>query len=530
MRIPLHIKVMASYLLVVGLVFLPSFLYLRVFQREEIRRRAATELLWEARALGDRLGSAAPHRLEKILAELPSIIPQRITVLTPDGRVIVDTVAPLAGMPHDDRPEIREALQSPIGVGTAVRRSATTRQVLLYTAVRYPAVGPPKGIVRLAEPVSIIDAAGAGGTRILNQASAVALSAAVLLSLVAALVVSRPLRRITESARAFAAGDFGHSLEIDSNDELGDAARALGELASQLRGRLLSSGADRAALHALIDDLPVGVILYDPKAEPFVIGARARELCDLAPNHDLERARQLARLPAQTQAIQRLLSEGFTAELALDLPWKPDASLRARWISVFSPDGERQPALVVIETPPQLAQLARQTELVRRTAERVRTAARRSANAPVAAELTFLADELEAELDTPAPAAAELEAVALGDLCTAAELELQSVAHAVGARLELALEDPGTRVVEAAGRTRGAIRSLLAQALRQAARGQLISLHGEFANRRVRLSVRMAHPAQGVDRMGRALRGLGGDAGLVREGEDCITWLELPRA
>lgn len=521
---------MASYLLVVGLVFLPSFLYLRVFQREELRRRAATELVSEARIIGDRIQATPQERLAPTLSELARLVPQHFTVIRADGEVLVDSLSSPPYANQRQQPEVKQALESPEGIGEAVRTRDGTSLSYLQVAVRFPAEGTARGVVRLAVATATLDAASSSGAGIVNRAGALALSAAVILALIAAIVVSRPLKRITESARAFAAGDFGHPIASDANDELGDASRALGELASQLRDRLLASGADRAALHALLDDLPVGVILYDPKREPFLIGARAREICELSPHADLERARQIARLGTQNWAVERLLKEGLTTESHLELPWRPGITLQARWIALFSPEGERQPALVVVEAPAEVAQLSQLHEFLRALSDRVRTAARRATNAAVANDLSMIAEEIDAELAPPTPDVAELEAVGVADLCRSVESELAALTQSGGIRVELSLDEPGVRVVEAAGRTRGAVRALLVDALRQSTRGQVVLLRGELSNRKVRLSVRTPRPATGVTRFERALGGLGAETGTVRDGEGCLTWLDLPRA
>ncbi len=526
MRIPLHIKVMVSYLLVVGLVFLPAFLYLRVFQRRELHQRVANELAREAHAVGDRLSALPKAQRPAMIAELRTIVPQALTILTPTGEVVVDTAPDLAaGVTRTDRPEFKAALEQ--GQGTDVRKLPGTNEWFLFSAVRFPSVGPPEGILRLAVSTRTLDSATTSGSKLVNQAGAVALSAAVLLSLVAAMVVSRPLRRIAESARAFAAGDFGQVVDVHSNDELGDAAQALSDLASQLRGRLLSSGADRAALHALLDELPVGVVIYAPNQTPVVVSTRARELCELAPHHELERARQLSELPDQAAAIAKVMAEGFAVDVPLVLPWRPGIPLRARWLATFAPDGARQPTLIVLDDEAQAQRRDRNEKLMGRAAATVRQVARLSPpNA--ASELLLLADELEGELELPPPAPSEVHTVRLGELCDAARDELRPLAEGAGVDILFELEDGSVRVIEAAGRARSAIRSLVGNVLKQAGRGHQLRIHGELRGDRVHLSVR-APQASGAARLGHLVGCLGGEAGVQRDGDGAIGWLALPR-
>ncbi len=526
MRIPLHIKVMVSYLLVVGLVFLPAFLYLRVFQRRELHQRVANELAREARALGERLSATPAAQREALVREFVTIVPQSLTVLTPTGEVLANTAPDGAVVgTRADRPEIRLALEQ--GTGIDVRKLPGVGEWYVFSAIRYPSEGPVLGLLRLGVSTRTLDSATTSGSRLLNQAGAVALSAAVLLSLVAAVVVSRPLRRIAESARSFAAGDFGQVVDVTANDELGDAAKALSDLASQLRGRLLASGADRAALHALLDELPVGVVIFDPNRSPVVITTRARELCELAPHHELERAQRLAELPAQAEAIRRVLSDGFAFELPLQLPWNPRPALRARWVATFAPDGSRQPALIVMGDEEERRRRTQLEALLRKSMETARSAARQ-ATGLAASELLLLADDLEAELQPPPPSPSEVHSVRAGDLCEAIRDELMPLAETAGVELSLELEDPSVRIVEAGGRARSAIRALIGTAIRQSARGQRVRLRGELRGERVHLSVREGTQASST-RLDNLVGCLGGEAGLQRDGDGNLSWLTLPR-
>jgi HAMP domain-containing protein len=355
----------------------------------------------------------------------------------------------------------------------------------------------------------------------------VALSAAVLLSFVAALVVSRPLRRITDGARAFAAGDFGHPVAVDSKDELGDAARALVELAGQLRGRLLSSGADRAALHALLDDLPVGVVLFDPHGAPVVISARAREVCDLTPHLELERARQLFEA-CPPDARRRVLEDGVTVESPLVLPWKPDVTFAGRWIPIFAPDGARQPALVVVDDAARRQAEVERSALVSSIGERLRGVAR--SNPAAAAELVVVAEALDALAERPMPRPGEVTMVPVGDLCRGVLDEVGPVGASEGALLEADVADEAAAVVEAGGRVRGAVRSLVLQALRGCGRGQTVHLRTEPNGRHVRIVIRSPRSIPRLRAVQATLQPLGGDAGGARDGDAFVHWADLPRS
>jgi HAMP domain-containing protein/predicted RNA-binding protein YlqC (UPF0109 family) len=522
MRIPLHWKVMASYLLVVGLVFFPSVIYLRTIQRREIREDIEKQMRADLALVARRVGEVPADQVQTLAERL--ILRQRLTLVDTEGNVLFDTYEPRPLGNHADRPEIRAALTSEDGFGSATRVSATTGEELIYEARRYPLDEPPRGVVRLAARVAKVTKMQDRVAVILTRAAAGALSAAVLLSFVASLVISRPLRRIMAGARAFAAGDFAYPVPVRSNDELGDVATALVDLAAQLRDRLLAAGADRATLHALLDELPAGVVLYDAEQRPSVMNGLFRELCGVGPKDEIERALSLPRLPEQAAAVEGVLVDGLPREHALALPWRPEARLRARWLCTFASGGERQLALVVLDERPR----ERLDGLARTLVELARDA-RGSADAPLAVALARAASEAEADLPLPPVTAGEVRGVPLGALCRDAAGAVPSGVDA--ARLELSVCDEDARVVEVGGRTARALRGVLAGASDAGReRRGVVAVKTAMTDRAVRVEVSVPVDRKVVERSARLIRGLGGDAGVNVDGDAGRTWLSLPRA
>jgi HAMP domain-containing protein len=78
--------------------------------------------------------------------------------------------------------------------------------------------------------------------RFLLNAMAVPASVAILFSLVSAVLFVRPLQRVGAMAQNLASGDLGVKVLQPTNDEVGDVARVLNQMATELRRRLLSAG------------------------------------------------------------------------------------------------------------------------------------------------------------------------------------------------------------------------------------------------------------------------------------------------
>ncbi len=527
-RVPLHIKLMVSYLLVVGLVMLPTLVYVRGRLSQDEVQRAQDELSTEARALAERLSEARPEELATRTRLLLAAFPGRLTVVDAEGDVLGDSVQRTGSLPnHADRPEIQAALrQSP---ASSVRRSATTGQETLYVAFRFPAEGPARGVVRLSRPMAVVDAAREDVTAILRNAGAAALSVAVLLSLVAALMASRPLRRIAAAAQKLAEGEFGYPLEVRTRDEIGEVAQAIDSLAAQLKSKLLASGADRATLQALLDDLPVGVVLFDAAQQPERVNEMARSLCDLAPHLEMTRAAELPRLLAHRPVVERVLRDGVTETLPLALPWKPEAALLARWTAIYATDGARAPGLIVLDRS-----VARSRDdawaLLQTASDRLHEAAGALGTHTLVPPLLRAAEAASRAVEPPDPDPRAVRPISLGLLLSEALDPLMPMAAVAGLEVVRSVPDPAARVAEVGQRCTRALRIVTLQVFDAVGPGAKITLRVSPQDGCIRLA--WVGPLGDVDATEAAalVRPLGGEAG-VSEGEGWReTWLLLPRA
>jgi PAS domain-containing protein len=528
-RIPLYVKVLASYLVLLALVFIPAFLHLRGVFHDEIRQARLQELEKGCDVLAGRLADAPEDRFREIVQVAIAATTARITIVDAQGRVLGDSFANAETLEnHADRPEIKRALAE--GSGTAERMSATTKETRLYAARRFPSAGTPQGVVRLSIATREIDDALDRSFRFFGRTGAVALSAAVLFGLLAALFISRPLERIAKVARSLGEGDLGGRVDVRSNDELQDVADALRDLAANLRGTLLSAGADRATLQALVDDLPCGVIIYDAKREPHLVGGSARELCGLSGADDFDRARRIAELPAQAEAIGRALQDRKTVVTDLELPWLAKATLEARWVGCYGPNGEPQPALIVRDKDPE-ERVRRMRVALKRSSELLRKGARAIADRVLAAELESAADNGEGtSTSSPATGDIVMESIELGTLCEDAVSDLRARLAESGLRIELDLGEPHVRILEVDGRGHTAVRRLLQGALGAANGTNLLRIRGEVGESKVRLSIRTEGKKIRVGGLAELVHCLGGDAGFERDGDAHEAWLTLPRA
>ena len=157
----------------------------------------------------------------------------RISVITPDGRVIADSQSETQTMEsHADRPEVLEALRS--GEGRSTRTSVSVKQPLLYYAERYYLSGGVPVVVRLALPLEAVDETLGNFRRNLWLWSLLILIVAGAISLLVSRSFTERVERLREFSRRVAEGDFRPL----PGDGKGDTLEALGHSLNQTAARM----------------------------------------------------------------------------------------------------------------------------------------------------------------------------------------------------------------------------------------------------------------------------------------------------
>lgn len=276
-RVPLPAKLLLSYLLLLSIVAIPNYVYVRARLEASLIDEAEAQLMAVAeRTAGVLAGLPDDERLGR-LRDLARMSGDRITLVGAGGMVLFDSVAGPIPQSHADRPEIRAAWAS--GEGSARRLSDTTREDTLYAAARLPigtAEREDRTVVRVARPLTEVRSSTEDLTRFARNVQAAAISVSFLLSLLSAIQFVRPLRRVADAAKALGGGDLAARTDVTSNDEVGDAGRAIDAMALELRRRLANAGSGDAVLAQLVDALPVPCVIFEVTGDVLALNGAAR--------------------------------------------------------------------------------------------------------------------------------------------------------------------------------------------------------------------------------------------------------------
>jgi two-component system phosphate regulon sensor histidine kinase PhoR len=219
--------------------------------RAEIERNLVqkTELLAH-RVETDRSG----HSLSDIAAQEGQAANARVTIIDPTGQVLADSEANPGAMENaSERKEFAAALAGHVGMDQRV--SATIGVPFLYIAV--PVSG---GAVRLAYPLSDVEAVSFQVRRRMEWASALAIVFALLVAAIAAQWTAHRLERIVDVAGRIADGDLQARILEPSRDEIGRVAAAIDKTARRVEQSFAAVVSSQRQLETLLNSMQDAVI------------------------------------------------------------------------------------------------------------------------------------------------------------------------------------------------------------------------------------------------------------------------------
>lgn len=194
------------------------------------------------------------HSLAEIAAQEGQAAGARATIIDSSGKVLADSEGNPAIMEnHATRKEFAAALAGKTGENE--RRSATLGVPFLYVAA--PISG---GAVRLAYPLSDVEAVQAQVRRRLLWGSLLATIVALLIAATASTWTSRRLERIVDVAARIERGDLRARVDDSPMDEIGRVAAAIDKTAEQVERSFAAVRSSQRQLETLLNSMQDAVI------------------------------------------------------------------------------------------------------------------------------------------------------------------------------------------------------------------------------------------------------------------------------
>jgi len=248
----------------------------------------------------------------------------RATIINPEGIVIGDSEVGKEGLSklenHITRAEIQDAIQK--GFGQSKRFSTSIRKNMLYMAVP---LGKSKliGILRLAIPLSDIELIESRMFKTISITIIFALLATLIASFFVSIMISRPLYEMSAIAKRLATGDFSRKAMVHSNDETGDLAKALNDMADEINAKVKNISSEKAKLEAILSSMFEGIMLTNERGEILLLNPSIRKLFFIDSSPEGRKPLEVIRNNAIQEIVDRVLHENrevITQEVSISIP------------------------------------------------------------------------------------------------------------------------------------------------------------------------------------------------------------------
>ena len=235
-------RLVAAFVLVLAIVLLaqnvPLVSYLRDVETDRQRtglQRDAFIIAGRAEELLDAGTASGDDGLQALVDRYRAAEGHRVVVVDRFGSaVVISDESAATGSDYSTRPEIGRALTGDVAAGE--RYSDTLELELVYVAVPVFSGDDVVGAVRLTSPSSEIDDLVDRRVRGIVLVVIVALALGVVVALVLAQGISRPLRSLQRSTNRLAAGDLTTRADVDKGPvEVRELASAFDRMSSRLQ-------------------------------------------------------------------------------------------------------------------------------------------------------------------------------------------------------------------------------------------------------------------------------------------------------
>jgi two-component system, OmpR family, phosphate regulon sensor histidine kinase PhoR len=254
MKNRIFFKLLAVFLIVITVTAIIMDLMLGGGWQVSLRAEIERNLLQKTQLLAHRVENDHSHTLNEIAAQEALAAGARVTIIDASGKVLADSELNPVDLPnHATKPEFVAALSGK--TASNERLSASIGIPFLYAAA--PVSG---GAVRLAYPLSDVEAVEAQVRRRLFLGSALALLIASIVAASASVWMSRRLEHIVDVAARIENGDLRARVDDSPLDEIGRVAAAIDKTAGQVERSFAAVRSSQRQLETLLNSMQDAVI------------------------------------------------------------------------------------------------------------------------------------------------------------------------------------------------------------------------------------------------------------------------------
>ncbi len=330
-------KIAVPLVLIVVCIMAVLAIYMANFIRNRQMEQLRSRLVTEARLVADSsltslISPDLYHNIDKLAKDEGKDIDARITIIANDGTVLGDSWEdPTTMENHAGRPEIISALSS--GVGESIRYSSTTGQSMMYVAVLAVSQKDTLGIARVALPLTQVEAAVNNAWRSLVWTMVIGALLIILMTAFITRMITRPVRRMIRAVQVITTGRLGESINIQTDDELGQLGHAFNKMSRSLQEMVKTISDEKSKLAVILSNINDGIIMTDAAGNIILANTAAERifnfkeaqfighsLIEAVHDHEIVEVLKKSIQTAQEQSVQvESVTERFFRVIAVPL-------------------------------------------------------------------------------------------------------------------------------------------------------------------------------------------------------------------
>lgn len=329
MKIKLHWKLTFIFCFVVILAISAGYFYLDSHLKAYVESNLENNIKHQIALGRDLLETHLKNKtdtmdFQELAKTIGNALGLRVTIIAPDGKVLGDADLTreqlLAVENHADRPEVKDALKS--GLGMSKRFSYTVKKDMLYTAIPF---GKEKaeGILRFSVPLHDIEILQAKMRRVVGVSIVGILLLSLGLTFLVSVFVSRPLSEMSAIAKSMSQGDFSKKATIHTHDEIGELAQSLNLISEEIKDKIGKVASERAKFDLVLSSMFEGVIVTDDKERIILMNPSLRKIFFVDTNPEGKKPLEVIRNTAVQDIVDSIVQgrQGLaTKEITVNIP------------------------------------------------------------------------------------------------------------------------------------------------------------------------------------------------------------------
>ena len=265
-------RLILSYVLISLATSLVIFVYLHHSLKQMFAEQTVPELEMKARIICEHLSNTLPTNfsygtVDALVDKLDTENFVRLTFVDPDGTVWGDTAYDGDALREMDNLQNRLEIQAALAKGRGdVTRYSDIRGIdMRYFTIPVLREDRLIGVCRVVLPTQRMQELVERFKSAFILAIVIGLASTLMLGLVAAKIVTSPIRRFLRTAKLIADGRISIQVSNNSSDELGRLTQHFSQMANRVKHQIHKVSQERDRLEAILANMVEGVLLIDEK-------------------------------------------------------------------------------------------------------------------------------------------------------------------------------------------------------------------------------------------------------------------------